>query len=229
MGAVRRLQTTAIIPVKRLDSAHSRLSESVPARERRRLAEAMFQDLLAKIRRSRSIDDAVIVTSDPAAARHARWLGHSVLERERDAGHSDDAAAGARWAKAQGAERVVMLPVDCPMLDPAELDAHLGDTPRTALIVPDRHGTGTNALVLCPPDAIVPAFGPDSCARHISRARAAGISFALERLDSLALDLDTAEDMAKLRDALLLDPDPAPRTAKVLWELGSPAPPVAAA
>jgi 2-phospho-L-lactate guanylyltransferase len=223
------LHTTAIIPVKRLESAHERLSEAVPAQERRRLAEAMFRDLLAKIRRSRYIDDAIIVTSDPAAARHARWLDHTVLERDRDAGHSEDASAGAHLAKSRGAERVVLLPVDCPMLDPGELDAHLGDTPRTALIVPDRHGTGTNALVLCPPDAIQPAFGPDSCARHISRARAAGISFALAQLESLGFDLDTTEDMAELRDALLLDPGPAPRTAQVLWELGSPVPPVAAA
>jgi 2-phospho-L-lactate guanylyltransferase len=113
-----------------------------------------------------------------------------------------------------------MLPVDCPLLDTDELDDRLGETPRAAMIVPDAHGSGTNALVLSPPDAFAPAFGPDSCARHVSRARAAGVSFALEPINSLAQDLDTPEDMAILRDALLLDPEPAPRTAKVLWELG---------
>jgi 2-phospho-L-lactate guanylyltransferase len=113
-----------------------------------------------------------------------------------------------------------MLPVDCPMMDIEEVDAHIGRSPRTALIVPDRHGTGTNALALAPPDVFAPAFGPDSCARHVSRARASGISFALERVESLALDLDTPEDMSLLRDRLLLDPQPAPRTAEVLWQLG---------
>ena len=87
-------------------------------------------------------------------------------------------------------------------------------------IVPDRHGTGTNALALAPPDVFAPAFGPDSCARHVSRARASGISFALERVESLALDLDTPEDMSLLRDRLLLDPQPARRTAEVFWQLG---------
>ena len=96
-------------------------------------------------------------------------------------------------------------------------------TPRAALIVPDRHGSGTNALVLSPPDAFEPAFGPDSCARHISRARAAGISFAYEELESLALDLDTPEDMYLLRDALLLAPERALRSAQVLWEFGADA------
>ncbi|MGH2922641.1 MAG: hypothetical protein ACRDKH_01240, partial [Solirubrobacterales bacterium] len=137
-----------------------------------------------------------------------------------DLGHSSAAEAGARAALAAGAERVAMLPVDCPLLDPRELDDRLGNTPRAALIVPDRHATGTNALVLSPPDAFEPAFGPDSCARHVSRARAAGVAFALEAIPSLALDLDTADDMRDLREALLLDPEPAPRTARVLWELG---------
>lgn len=213
--------TTAILPVKRLGDAYQRLAGTLSSEDRRRLAEATFQDTLSKLRRCHTIDRTLVVTADPAIARHARWLGHTALEQAEDPGHSEAAAAGARAAQEAGAERVAMLPIDCPLLDPAELDAHLGQSPRTALIVPDSHGTGTNALVLCPPDAIAPAFGPDSCARHVSRARSAGISFALEHLDSLGPDLDTPEDMEVLRDALLLEPAPAPRTAKVLWELGA--------
>jgi 2-phospho-L-lactate guanylyltransferase len=221
MGAPEDLKTTAIIPVKRLDAAHGRLAGSLSPELRWKLAEAMFLDAVGKIRRSRCIDSTLIVTADDSVARHARWLGHEVLLEVEDRGHSEAAAAGARKAVEDGADRVAMLPVDCPMLDPAELDDHLGHSPRSALIVPDRHGTGTNALVLCPPDAIEPGFGPDSCARHISRARSAGISFALIAIHSLSLDLDTPEDLQELRDALLLDPEPAPRTAKLLWELGA--------
>ena len=215
------MKTTAIIPVKRLETALGRLSGLLPAETRRRLAESMFLDTILKIRRSRCLDSVLVVTSDPSVERQARWLGHDVLQQPTDDGHWQAASAGARAATEQGAERVAMLPVDCPQLDPDELDDRLGETPRSALVVPDRHGTGTNALVLSPPDAIVPAFGPDSCARHVSRARAAGVSFSLERLDSLALDLDTPEDLVDLRDALLLDPEPAPRTAKLLWQLGA--------
>jgi 2-phospho-L-lactate/phosphoenolpyruvate guanylyltransferase len=214
------LHTTAIVPVKGLSDANARLNGVLAADERYRLAEALFLDLIVKLPRSRCIDDIMVVTADPSIARQARWFGHRVLEQKSDQGHSDAAAAGAHMAMADGARRVAMLPVDCPMLDIEELDAHVGRSPRTALIVPDRHGTGTNALVLTPPDLFVPVFGPDSCARHVSRARASGISFALEELESLAIDLDTPEDMALLRDRLLLDPQPAPRTAEVLWELG---------
>ncbi len=218
------LHTTAIVPVKRLSVANERLDSTLSADERSRLAEALFLDLIMKLPHCRCLDDVMVVTSDPSVARQARWFGNKVLLQERDEGHSEAATAGARAAMADGADRVAMLPVDCPMLEPEELDAHIGRSARTVLIVPDRHGTGTNALVLAPPDVFLPAFGPESCSRHVSRARAAGISFALEEIESMGMDLDTPEDMALLRDRLLLDPKPAQRTAKVLWELGDRTP-----
>lgn len=223
MGEDQRLKTIAIIPVKRLTAAKRRLAGALAPEARERVAEAMYLDTLAKLRRSRVIDELLVVTAERAVARNARWFGHEVLEQRSDLGHSEAASAGAQLALERGAERVAMLPADCPLLDPEELDWHLGNSPRTALIVPDRHGTGTNALVLCPPTAFEPAFGPDSCARHVSRARAAKVGFSLEQIESLATDLDTPEDMVELRDRLLLDPGRAPRTASVLWELGAPA------
>jgi 2-phospho-L-lactate/phosphoenolpyruvate guanylyltransferase len=222
------LHTTAIVPVKGLSVANGRLNGTLSADERNRLAEALFLDLIVKLPRSRCIDDVLIVTSDASIARQARWFGHWVLVQEADDGHSEAAAAGARAAMAEGAQRVAMLPVDCPMLDIEEFDARVGRSPRTVLIIPDRHGTGTNGLVLAPPDIFLPAFGPDSCARHVSRARASGTSFALEAVESMGIDLDTPEDFTLLRDRLLLDPQPAPRTAKVLWELGERTQPAAA-
>jgi len=214
--------------VKGFSAANGRLNGLLGLDERTRLAEALFLDLIVKLPRCRNIDDVLIVTSDESVARQAGWFGHEVLVQDSDEGHAEAAAAGARVAMANGAQRVAMLPVDCPMLDTDELDAHLGRSPRTALIVPDRHGTGTNALMLNPPDLFMPAFGPDSCARHVSRARATGQSFALEAVESLATDLDTPEDFTLLRDRLLLDPQPAPRTAKVLWQLGDRTQPAAA-
>jgi 2-phospho-L-lactate/phosphoenolpyruvate guanylyltransferase len=222
------LHTTAILPVKGLSVANGRLDGLLSADERKRLAEALFLDLIVKLPRSRCIDDLLIVTADDSIARQARWFGHMLLVQEADEGHAEAASAGARAALAEGADRVVMLAVDCPMLDIDELDAHVGHSPRTALIVPDHHGTGTNALLLTPPDLFEPAFGPDSCARHVSRARASGISFALEEIESIAIDLDTPQDFSLLRDKLLLDPQPAPRTAQVLWELGDRTQPAAA-
>jgi 2-phospho-L-lactate guanylyltransferase len=73
------------------------------------------------------------------------------------------------------------------------------------VIVPDRHGTGTNGLLLSPPDAIAPSFGPGSFERHRALALAAGMPCRVERPPSLLLDIDTGADLAVLRERLAAD------------------------
>ena len=94
------------------------------------------------------------------------------------------------------------------------------------MIVPDRHGSGTNGLLLSPPDAIAPSFGPDSCARHRALAERAGARWRLERPPSLLLDIDTGADLAVLRERLAAAPAHAARTRCVL---ASPEPALPAA
>jgi 2-phospho-L-lactate/phosphoenolpyruvate guanylyltransferase len=132
-------------------------------------------------------------------------------------GHSNAALAGIARAEADGATCVVLLPGDCPLLEPRELDRLLTGVPgHYVAVVPDRHGTGTNALVLSPPSAIRPAFGEGSCARHVAAAREAGVPNAVEELASLALDLDTPADVVALTRELERHPGRAVRTAKAL-------------
>jgi 2-phospho-L-lactate guanylyltransferase len=88
------------------------------------------------------------------------------------------------------------------MIDPAELDALLGKAranDRYAVVVPDRHGSGTNALLLQPPDVIPPAYGVDSVYRHQSIAADAGVHVEVAEIESLALDVDTPDDLEALR------------------------------
>ena len=78
------------------------------------------------------------------------------------------------------------------------------------------HGTGTNGLLLTPPDAIAPSFGPDSCERHRALARSRGAVCRIERPASLLLDIDTGADLAALRERLSGALTGAPRTRTVL-------------
>ncbi len=206
--------------MKGLSVANGRLDGILSAAERNRLAEALFLDLIMKLPRSRCLDDVLVVTADESIARQARWFGHMVLLEDADEGtrRRPRPVRARRWWRVRSGWRCCPSTARCSTSRSSTPAS--ARSPRTALIVPDRHDTGTNALVLAPPDVFLPAFGPDSCARHVSRARAAGISFALEKIESMAIDLDTPEDFGLLRDKLLLDPQPAPRTAEVLWELG---------
>ena len=87
------------------------------------------------------------------------------------------------------------------------------------MIVPDRHGHGTNALRLAPPEVLVPAFGPGSFARHAARAAAAGAAVRVAHAPSLELDVDTPGDLEALRAALAARPEAAPRTRAALARL----------
>ena len=123
------MKTAAIVPVKRLEDAKQRLAAAVPPGPRKALAEAMLFDVLSHVRRSSVIEATLVVTADRAAAKIAGWLGAEVLPEQGDEGHPAAAADGARWAIEHGFERVAMLPADCPLLDPADLDRHIRDRP----------------------------------------------------------------------------------------------------
>lgn len=211
------MKATAVLPVKRFAAAKQRLAAGLDETRRRALVAAMIEDVLETISKTRSIERTIVVTGDPVAQELAARAGVEVVPDPSDAGHVEAAQAGIAHAQAAGAGCVVLLPGDCPLLDPRELDRLLTGLPDSYVaIVPDRHGTGTNALALRPPDAIVPAFGEGSCARHVAAAREAGVPFAVEELPSLALDLDTPADVVALTRELAERRGRARRTAKVL-------------
>ena len=199
------MSTLAILPVKRFDDAKQRLGEALPSGARRALAEAMLSDVLTALRRARRVEGVVVVTTEHAADALSRAHEAQVIRDPDEPGHSQAASHGVRWAIDHGARRVLLVPGDCPTLDPAEVDDLLIAHPHAdarVTVVPDRHGTGTNALVLTPPGAIEPSFGPGSRARHEAAAAAAGAECRIAVPPSLALDIDTADDLATLRAAL---------------------------
>jgi 2-phospho-L-lactate/phosphoenolpyruvate guanylyltransferase len=211
------LNAIAVLPVKRFGAAKQRMAAGISGGQRRDLAEAMVADVLEAIGRARAIERTIVVTGDPIAQELAAAAGAEVVPDPEDAGHVEAALAGIARAEADGAERVVLLAGDCPLLDPRELDRLLTGVPGSYVgVVPDRHGTGTNALLLSPPDAIVPAFGEGSRARHVEAARRAGVPFGIEELPSIELDLDTPADVIALTRELEKRSERAKRTAKAL-------------
>jgi 2-phospho-L-lactate guanylyltransferase len=211
------VSATAVLPVKRFDAAKQRLSVGIDDERRRALVEAMAADVLEAIGQARGIERTIVVSGEPAIQELAAAAGAEVVPDPIDPGHVEAGRAGIARAEAEGATTVVLLPGDCPLLDPRELDSLLTGVPEPYVaIVPDRHGTGTNALLLSPPQAIVPAFGEGSCERHVDLARLAEVPFGVERLASLGLDLDTPADVIALTRELEAGRPGARRTAKVL-------------
>jgi 2-phospho-L-lactate guanylyltransferase len=205
--AGRRGRTIAVLPIKRFGSAKQRLDNGLSDGTRRALAEAMVTDVLIALRRAKYIDEVLVVSGETmAVALAAGYDAAAVIDDPDDIGHSAAARRGVQAAMERGATRVLLVPGDCPALDPAELDELLEDAEGVAtpdvIVVPDRHGDGTNALLLTPPDAIQPAFGPGSRERHERLAAEAGATCTAIAVPTLGLDVDTVDDLAALRTAL---------------------------
>ncbi|HYC06978.1 MAG TPA: 2-phospho-L-lactate guanylyltransferase [Candidatus Binatia bacterium] len=192
----------AIVPVGSLDSAKSRLGESLDAEERRELAVRLLERTLDATTHAPAIEETIVVTPDDevraialsAGARPIRQRGGGLISGLDQA--RDEAIAG-------GAGAILVLPIDLPLLSPATIativEPYLagdGDDDRPLVVlVPDRHGRGTNALLLAPADAIGFCFGGDSRAAHASNAQASGARLVELADGPLALDLDTPEDL----------------------------------
>lgn len=231
------MRTAAILPVKRFPIAKQRLGESVADSLRADLARAMVGDVLCALRECSAIEATIVVTCESSVATAARYIDAIVVENSAEEGQSAAVSLGLARAIEEGFERTLCIPGDCPTLDPGELTALVtrGAPPLDArtpaadsaaragsasapevVIVPDRHGSGTNGLLLVPPDAISPSFGPGSRARHEQLARDAGAVWRIEQPASLLLDVDTGEDLAVLRERLAGERVRAPRTRAVL-------------
>lgn len=187
----------AVIPVGTLTGAKSRLGAVLDAEERLELTLRLARRTIAAAVASRRIGEVLVVTPDDGVRSLAQELGARPI-LQRDGGLNRGVDIGRDEAKAAGAAAVLILPIDLPEISTDAIDDVVAvlDRPLRPLvaIVPDRHGRGTNALLLAPPDAIDTCFGGDSRAAHVGAARAAGAE--LVELDGvLSLDLDTPDDL----------------------------------
>lgn len=194
----------AILPLKPFDDAKERLATGLDPAARRMLARAMATDVLAALPRCERVAAIVVVSAEPSIGELADRRASAVLRDDRTS-HSDAAGLGIAWALEHACDAALLVPGDCPLIDPDEIDAlieHCGANAVEVAVVPDRMGTGTNALLLTPPDAIAPAFGPGSRERHLETGRAAGRVTEAIDVPTLALDLDTHDDLLELAERL---------------------------
>ncbi len=189
----------AVIPVKSFARAKTRLAGSLDAPARAALARGMASDVINAARQARGVETVYALASDP---RTAEWAAHrraTPLAEGRRASLSRVIARAIDVLAARGADVVIYLASDLPGLTHADieqlLDAHRGGLTVAAA----RRDGGTNAFVCDTPRPISFAFGPGSAARHLARARVAGLRATRVNLPAFSRDIDTAADLAALR------------------------------
>ena len=140
-----------------------------------------------------------IVSKDVTALDLARRRGAATLV-ESESGLNAALTLAREWALGRGAQAVLVVPADLPLLTPADIAAvlDLGRGSRSVVIAPDARGEGTNALLLRPPDAINFAFGPQSFYEHCAQAETSQVALWVHRSPALAFDLDTPADWKQI-------------------------------
>jgi 2-phospho-L-lactate guanylyltransferase len=197
-----------LIPVKALAEAKGRLAPEVGPLQRRLLAIAMFEDVVAALQSVRGLERPVVVSPDREVWRRADAMGCRVVEEPAGAGDLNGALAAAA-ATANGSGLLVVA-ADLPLASAAGLERVLAAATAPVAVVPSHDGGGTNVLAWREPESFAPSFGPDSAARHLALPGAV-------RVDEpgLSLDVDTAADLALVAGRL----DPSSVTARRLKDL----------
>jgi len=184
-----------VVPVKQFHLAKQRLSTVLSSDERAYLARMLLHDVLQSITNSPKVTNTVIVSRDPAAAEIAHAFGCEFLIEDK-ADLSLAVAQGASFAKSHGAASFAMVPGDVPLVSADEITELVGHSPRWSgiPIVSDRHGTGTNGLLVRPVNLMPFRFGEGSYQIHKDTAQQLGVEVEEMRLAGLSLDIDTPND-----------------------------------
>ena len=204
MGDWRR-RIVAVIPIRSIEGSKSRLGGPLDAEEREALVTGMLARTIRAARDVASIASVVVVSPDASALRIAESLGATPL-RQSSGGLNDGLGQAQAWALDDGATAIIVLPADLPNVGPDALERFIAGASGSAgapadlraaglvALVPDRHGEGTNLLLVAPPGLIPFTFGPASRARH-SAAAASARATVVELSGPLGLDLDTPDDL----------------------------------
>ena len=200
-----------LVPVKSLAEAKGRLAPSVGPLQRRLLAIAMFEDVIAALQAVPGLDAPVVVSPDREVWRRADAMGCRVVEEPPGAGDLNRSlASAAAVASSANGSGLLVVAADLPLASAAGLGTVLAAAGAPVAVVPSHDGGGTNVLAWRDPGSFRPSFGPDSAARHLAVPGAVRVEEP-----GLALDVDTADDLRLVAGRL----DPASVTARRLADL----------
>lgn len=193
--------TQALVPLKDLVEAKSRLSGLLSPSERRALAQAMAEDVLTVLCSHAQVSSITLVSDDPGAAmlaeKYAADCWPETLLGCR--GLNPLVRRATERLLALRDEPLLVLHADLPMLEEADIDAALAKRENGGLVVGcDRESRGTNLMAFDAESVPEFSFGTDSCARHLESARRSGIPVHLLQSAGIELDVDEAADLKLL-------------------------------
>ena len=187
------MRTLAVVPVKNLSSAKSRLS-FMGMQERRNLVLSMLTatiDTLKAVMNS----DIVIIGSDRETKEIAarKWVFY--LE-EKQPGLNTALFQSAKWAERSGYFALLVVPIDLPLLIANDIFFVLESAAEGnfMVIAPNSKQNGTNLLCVRLFQNFRFSFGADSYKRHLDQAAVCGMKSMAYYSFRTCHDIDTYDD-----------------------------------
>jgi len=195
---VPNMAVYAIVPVKRLGVSKRRLSKFLSPQERKFLTIAMLEDVL-KALKSSVVPEIVVVSSDPNVRMISERYGAFFFSPSHN-GLNPAVEEATAWCMRNQADSVLVIPADIPLLSSADVNkiVELGNCNGSTVVLSPSNNGGTNALFQKPPNLLYAQFGCRSFARYFRQAQNKGISIKFHYSTSIALDVDSEEDLLKL-------------------------------
>jgi 2-phospho-L-lactate guanylyltransferase len=188
----------AVVPVKDTRTAKQRLAGVMDQQTRTLLAHAMLEDVLSAIAAATSLAGLVVVTADPLAMQIARRYGARLLSEGGEVGQTHAIRYAVEMLAVKGRRAILTLPIDVPLITPAEIDAVVAAARREVefVIVPAHDRQGSNAILCARPGHVPLSFGNHSFAPHLAAARERGLEPCIVELPGIGLDIDSPADLA---------------------------------
>ncbi len=213
----------AVIPVKGLTESKTRLSTHLQGDKRKVLVEALLDDVLSSIIRSRVYGTVLVISPDDNVSNRVRSQAVSFL-KQTGVGLNRAIEQANRLANQKHARSLTTVLADIPLVEPGDFKelASIGHATRRVVMAPSFKG-GTNVMLTSPPGVISPGYGRWSYSKHLRQAQINGLNTYSISNSRISFDIDTATDLMELRR---LDPEgktASARAAGMLKLVTSPA------
>ncbi|MDQ7025677.1 MAG: 2-phospho-L-lactate guanylyltransferase [Anaerolineae bacterium] len=187
----------AIIPVKPLYRAKSRLADVLSPEQRYRFAETMLRHMLTILQNAPQVTGTLVISRDTKALSIARDLGAKTIQESNPSDLNPALSRATEVARVWGAGAVLILPADLPFITVEDVEniAEMGINALTVVLTPDYEEDGTNAMLIRPAGLIAYSYGEKSFERHVTSAKLAGADVKFYESDNLRLDIDVPADL----------------------------------
>ena len=207
----------ALVPVKSVAEAKKRLSNYIAPDERRELVRAMLLDVLHAIGRSGSFQEVIVISPDGSVAKAAEQ-SRAIFLQQTGSGLNSAVHQATRWAAHKGVSSITTVLADLPLVEAKDFEEfkHVSLQRPRVVLAPSLRG-GTNVMLRLPPDIIATSYGRWSYAKHLRAAQKKGVPVYSLSNPRLSFDVDTIEDLRRLRH---LDSMERTKAGKLAGELG---------